>query len=229
MGSDMARTPKTPKFDAFNSSAHCFGSRQEHDGTWQDHFAYSGQKLTVEVGCGHAELSLELARRYPDELFIGVDKKSDRMSRAAILASQEKLQNIGFIQTDSRQLQEFFDESQVDVVWVTFPDPYPRVKHEKNRLMNQRFIGIYKNLLKPGGLIRFKTDDETLFDYFMQEIFPKHKDLEILLESRDLHDSDLPEEYKIITTYEERWIAEGRKIFFVELRFNQIDASPGIK
>jgi tRNA (guanine-N7-)-methyltransferase len=142
------------------------------------------------------------------------------MSRAALTAEEEKLTNVGFIQTDSRQLEDFFDNAQVDVVWVTFPDPYPRVKHEKNRLMNQRFLGIYKRLLKPGGVIRFKTDDQALFDYFKDEIFPKHKDLKILQESRDLHESALPEEYKIITTYERRWMAEGRKVYFVELRLN---------
>jgi tRNA (guanine-N7-)-methyltransferase len=216
----MARNPKTPKFDIFNNLPSCFGERQNHDGKWQTYFANPDSKLTVEVGCGRAELSLELARRHRDENFIGVDKKSDRMWRPGLTASEEKLTNIAFIQTDSRELNEFFDDHCVDVVWVTFPDPYPRVKHEKNRLMNPRFLGVYKKLLKPGGVIRFKTDDNALFDYFKEEVLPKTKGLNVLMESRDLHESDLPEEYKIITTYEARWIEMGRKISFIELSFS---------
>jgi len=220
MGNNMARKAKTPKFDVFNKLPNCFGRMQVHDGKWQDYFVDPKSKLTIEVGCGRAELSLELARRYSNENFIGIDKKSDRMWRPALTSQEEKLANIAFIQTDSRQLDEFFDDTCVDVVWVTFPDPYPRVKHEKNRLMNPRFIGIYKKLLKPGGVIRFKTDDTALFDYFKDEVLAMRNDLKVIAETRDLHESDLAEEYKIITTYEERWIAISRKINFIELSFS---------
>ena len=215
----MARKAKAPKFEIFNTAPNCFGMRQMHDGSWPEYFNNDG-KITVEVGCARAELSLELARRYPDENFIGTDKKSDRMWAPAKKALAEKLPNIAFIQSDSRQLNEYFEDQSVDVIWVTFPDPYPRKKHTKNRLMNPRFIGIYKKMLKPGGVIRFKTDDDDLFNYFLEEVLPEARGLVVHAQSNDLHNSDLSDEFKIKTVYEQKWIEMGRTINFIELSFS---------
>ncbi len=216
----MARKAKTPKHQSFNSSPNSFGERQAHDGKWNDYLPAYNKNLTLEVGCGRAELALELARLYPKQNFIGIDKKSDRMWRPAKTAIEEKLKNIAFIQTDFRKIEEFIPENSVDTIWITFPDPYPRGKHVKNRLINQRFMDTYKKLLKDDGVIRFKTDDNDLFEFFQDEVITKRKDIKIIAETRDLHESNLNEDYKILTTYETKWIEMGRKINFVELKFS---------
>lgn len=220
MGSHMARKAKTPKFNLFNDSPNCFGSHQNHDGEFTDYFTNPNAKLSVEVGCGRAELIYDLAKNHPDQNFVGVDRKSDRMSATTKLVQAEKMTNLAFIQMDSQALAEYFDSGSLDVIWITFPDPYPRDRQEKHRLVNQNFINIYKTLLKPDGLVRFKTDDINLFNYFLEEVLPKLKDVKINCQTNDLHASKLDDEYKILTTYEKKWIKQGLKINFIELSFN---------
>jgi tRNA (guanine-N7-)-methyltransferase len=218
----MARKAKTPKFDYFNNAANCFGERQVHDAKWQDYLGNHEQKLTIEVGCARAELLLELARQNPDQNFLGVDRKSDRMWRPSKTAFEEKLSNIAFIQTDTRKLQEYIEPQTVDVIWVTFPDPYPRDRQLKHRLINKKFVAIYRDLLKPGGVVRFKTDDNDLYNFFIEEVVPaKDCRIRLISTSTDLHGSDLSEEYKIKTTYEQKWLAMGKNVSFAEFAFSQ--------
>lgn len=214
----MTRKAKTPKFKLFNSSLICFGELQEHDGRWQDLFDLT-KPLTIEVGCARAELLLELAKTYPYQNFVGVDRKSDRMWRPSITANELKMNNIAFVQTDIRKLAEYFDADSVDVLWITFPDPYPRDRQEKHRLINTKFLDIYKSILKPDGVIRFKTDDNDLYDYLINEVIPERKDVLVVSQTRDLHSSDFNEEYKIKTTYEKKWLALGKNVSFCEFRF----------
>lgn len=211
----MARTSKLPRYNEFNQFENCFGDRSNNDTAWHDYLDQA-RPLTLELGCGKAEVSLELARRNPGRNYIGIDKKSDRMWRPAKTALEEGVSNIGFIQSDIRRINQLFEEHSVDEIWITFPDPFPRERQAKHRLTHPFFLKQYKQILKEGGTMRFKTDDLALFQYSLERFVDEGMRIEAL--TFDLHESDIrAETARIATTYEKKWLLQGKQINYVSL------------
>ncbi len=202
------RSPKTPKFADYNARANCFSPHQLHDNTvdeWLD-----GAQLMLEVGAGTAKVSLEYARQHPEAQVIAIDQKADRLVKAARVAEGEGLDNIAFIHSDLRRLDEIIDLSgKVAHIWVTFPDPYPKDRHEKNRLTYPKMLSIYANYLQPNGILEFKTDNKDLYDYSLQQM--EESDV-FALEARveDLHGSSVDDPVALAkTSYEQKFLGEG--------------------
>lgn len=170
-------------------------------------------EVILEVGCGAGNYTLALARKYPQKTFIGVDVKGDRIWRGAKKALLEGLKNVFFLKTMAEKLPEFFDKNSISEIWITFPDPFPKPSKAGKRLCSERFLEIYKKILKPGGAVNFKTDNEALFNFGLSEA--QNGEWKITKELRDVHKKkNRPEILKIITYYEEKFIREGRKIFY---------------
>ena len=205
----MARSAKTPKFELFNSLPNCFGNRRKTAGSLMEVVKdVDHTKLVVEFGCGAALFSIELARRHPERLFVAVDLKSERMAKPAQRALDEGLNNVLFVQTDSRSLFDFFEPSSVDELWITFPDPFPRKRQAKHRQTHPQFLALYRELLKDQGLLHLKTDDQPLFEYSIESLVSKGWNLTDL--AFDLNDRPEKTDAHIITVYEQRWLLEGR-------------------
>ena len=204
----MARNPKTPQFDVFNHRNNCFGRWQVHDMTldeWLD-----DSPIMLEVGAGEAAVALAYARLYPDHQVVALDQKADRLSKAARAADEEGLQNIAFIHSDIRNLETVVDlTGRVAVIWVTFPDPYPRDRQEKHRLAYGRMLSIYAGMLTHDGVLKFKTDNSPLYDYALESIGNDQR-YSITWQTRDLHVSDCTDPVALTKTrYEEMFISEG--------------------
>lgn len=212
----MARTQKTPRYNEYNSFANCFGSHQDKSETWTDYLDTT-KPLVLELGCGRAEVSLGLAWQRPETNFVGVDVKSDRMWRAAKTALESNLTNIAFVQTDIRLLADYFQPQTVDEIWITFPDPFPRKKHSKHRMTGPSWIKLYRQLLTPNGVLHFKHDDPDHFKWSLEQFVAAGMIFEDL--SFDIHEAEGREEAKIITTYERRWLKEGKPTQYAKLRF----------
>ena len=129
------------------------------------------------------------------------------------------LQNVAFLRAEALGLQQFFGEGEIDEFWITFPDPRPRKRDIKRRLTGPRFMSIYKPLIRPGGYVRFKTDNTAQFDYTLEELALRN-DIEDLKFTRDLYEDVLrPECFDIKTRYEEMFSAKGEKIKYIRFRF----------
>jgi tRNA (guanine-N7-)-methyltransferase len=139
------------------------------------------------------------------------------MWRAALVAQKEDLKNVAFIQSDIRQLDKYFNESSIEELWITFPDPYPKKKQAKHRMTGPDFLPVYKKLLSPKGIINFKTDDPSLFRWSLEE-FVKAK-LEFLDLTFDLYGDKTRTHAKTLTTFEKRWLAMGKKVHYAKLCF----------
>ncbi|HSI91332.1 MAG TPA: hypothetical protein VK927_09465, partial [Adhaeribacter sp.] len=112
---------------------------------------------------------------------------------------------------------EHFAENEVSELWVTFPDPRPRLGDEKKRLTSPRFMNMYRQIVKPGGTIHFKTDNLELFDYTL-DMLQQAGEKELLF-TRDLYNSDLLHHtLGIQTTYEKRFLAEGLPIKYLQFQ-----------
>ena len=207
----ITRKRKKWKFAHFDSYANCFNFEREDEPTHikksLKKFFIKDQPLVLEIAAGNAQFSLELARRHPELNFIAIDIKSDRLYTSAKKALQEEIDNIAFLRMPLTELGRVFARRSVDLIWLTFPDPFPRERSAKRRLTHPRFLAEYRKLLKPGGLLKYKTDNRELFLWSLEQLVQEKWQLEEL--SFDLHDSNLPEEYKIKTYYEEGFTAQG--------------------
>lgn len=94
-------------------------------GNWKKELFGNDNPLILELACGKGEYTVELARLFPGRNFTGVDIKGARMWRGAKTANQDKLTNCAFLRTRIEFINSFFDEDEVDEIWITFPDPHP--------------------------------------------------------------------------------------------------------
>lgn len=168
---------------------------------------------TVEVGAGTGLFSVELARRHPDQTFVAVDVKADRLQKGALLAKEKGLTNVFFVRARADQLSELFEEQSLVSIYLTFPDPYPKLGSAGRRLTHANFLRTYRKLLKTKGNVCVKHDDRSFFLWSLEQLVCANWSIREL--SFDLHESDLSDDYKIQTTYEQRWLGEGKQINFV--------------
>lgn len=200
----ITRKRKKYRFALFANSPLCF-ELKEWDGQ---------QEIdTLEVGAGTGLLSVALASNFPDKKVVAVDVKADRLQLGATKAAQEGLKNVRFLRARVDQLGDAITEHSVSSLWVTFPDPFPKKRAAKNRLTYARFLGLYAQLLRPDGMLYFKTDARDLFTWSLEQLVQAGWHIAEL--SFDLHESSLASEYKITTTYETKYLEEGRSIYFV--------------
>ncbi len=189
-------------------------------GNWRKLYFKNENDLVLELACGRGEYTIGLARAFPDRNFVGVDIKGPRIWRGMKTAEEEKLVNTGFLRGHVQNLEAYFDNNEVDEIWITFPDPRPKGRDERRRLTHQRFMNIYRTILKPGGLVRLKTDNHDLFEYSLEVLYSESGVTELAY-TRDLYDSEfLAEHYGIKTTYEKKYLEEGTAIKYLRFKFS---------
>lgn len=187
-------------------------------GNWKSFFG-NEQDLVVELACGWGEYTISLAEKFPQKNFIGIDLKGDRVWKGSQYAQNNGLSNVAFLRTHIIEILGAFDENEVDEIWLTFPDPRPKDRDEKHRLSNKSFLEKYRQILKPDGWFRFKTDNTELFEYTLQVLTEFDiKDHEFTF---DLYNSPLLKEHHgIKTKYERIWTEKGEKIKYMKFRFD---------
>ena len=124
------------------------------------------QPLDVELGCGDASFLVEYARRHPDRNFIGVERLLGRLRKLDRKGRRAALTNLRGVQIESSYFLKFLlPHRSASGVHIYFPDPWPKKRHRKNRLINESFPQLAGTALGPGGVVYLRTDDE---DYFAQ-------------------------------------------------------------
>lgn len=203
----ISRKRKKYRFALFHNSSLCFEVDQ-----WQKQQPVD----VVELGAGTALFSVELAARHPDKQFVAVDVKSDRLQKGARQAELRGLSNIRFLRASADHLLQCFRLGSLQQLWLTFPDPFPKDRAAKHRLTHPRFLDIYQQLLAKNGQQLLKHDNHQFFDWSLEQLVASGWRIDQL--SFDLHQSDLPSDYKVITSYEQRWMGQGLVTNFVQAR-----------
>jgi len=201
----ITRKRKKYKFALFHNSPLCF----EFD-AWPQLAPFD----VLEVGAGTGLFSVALAETHPDTHYLAVDVKADRLQKGARQAEVLKQGNIEFLRARADQLAERMLPHSLRAVWVTFPDPFPRERSAKHRLTHPHFLTLYKSWLKASGALYFKTDPPDLFKWSLEMLVSEGWHIEEL--TFDLHETELSSEYKHRTTYEDKFIREGKPIGFVK-------------
>ena len=188
-------------------------------GCWQQDFFKNTNPITLEVACGRGEYSIGLAKEDANANFIGIDIKGERIWKGSTIAKEASLDNIGFLRANILELESHFASQEVDDLWIVFPDPMPKDRHEKRRLTHPRFIELYKTVLKHDGWCRLKTDSTELYEY-THEVITARSDIKDLIFTDDLYNSDLLGEHKgIKTRYEKKFREKGENIKYLKFRF----------
>lgn len=169
------------------------------------------RELRVEVGCGKGKFTVETAQAEPDVLLIAIERVPDALVLAMESAIKLGLKNVFFVSLDAANIDQFFDESEIDLLYINFCDPWPRKKNAKRRLTHHTFLEKYKKVLKLGGEIHFKTDNAKLFEWSIPELESCFFELHAL--THDLHANG---PVGIMTGYEEKFHALGTPINRVE-------------
>ena len=199
----ISRKRKKYKFAKFANSPLCFELEQ-----------WSKTAIDViEVGAGTGLFSVELATAHPETQYVALDVKADRLQTGAYEAAQRGLTNIRFVRARADQLGELCDGESLEQVWLTFPDPFPKQRSAGRRLTHPTFLLTYTKMLKKSGSLCFKHDSRDFFLWSLEQLVACKWHLADL--SFDLHESSLEDEYKIMTTYERRWLDEGLPTNFV--------------
>ncbi|TDK48161.1 tRNA (guanosine(46)-N7)-methyltransferase TrmB [Algoriphagus formosus] len=192
---------------------------EEIKGQWRARQFQNQNPLIVELACGRGEFTVGLARVFPHQNFIGVDIKGSRIWKGSSTATEEGLENVAFLRTQIQLLDKFFDQGEIDELWITFPDPFPRDGDEKRRLTSDRFLDMYRPLLKSGGIVHFKTDNTGLFDFSLN-LVQFRKDIEVLGHTHDFYQSEWKDDhFGIQTRYEKMFSEKGEKIKYLKFRF----------
>lgn len=216
---------KLKKFAEVSSFDNCFflsfeQSREEGlplKGKWNKEFFKNDNPIVLELGCGKGEYTVGLAKRYPNKNFIGVDIKGNRIWTGAREAVDSKMSNVAFVRTRIDFIEACFAKDEVSEIWITFPDPQPQKTRERKRLTNMMFINRYRNVLKKGGSVNLKTDNEPFYDFSREVI--KDNNLQELDATNDLYANvGLRDEAltTIKTHYEKLFSDKGFKICYLK-------------
>lgn len=182
-------------------------------GNWKAIFK-NENPIILELACGKGEYTIGLAQLYPNKNFIGVDIKGNRLWAGAKFALINKMMNVAFLRTQIDKINNYFNKDEIDEIWITFPDPYLRKSKTKKRLTHPKFLRLYKQFLKPNGLIHLKTDSPDLY-YFTKTVVELYK-LNTIADINDLYENEnIKEELKIKTHYENLDIAKSNTVFYL--------------
>ncbi len=189
-------------------------------GQWGSLQFKNSNDIVLELACGRGEYTVGLAQVFKDRNFIGVDIKGDRIWVGSAQARQLGLNNAAFLRTQIQFLPRFFEPGEVNEIWITFPDPRPKLKDEKHRLTNNLYLDIYKPLVIPGGYINLKTDNTDLFNYTL-EVLGERRDIRNLVFTHDLYSSPYnSQHFGIKTKYEKKFYEMGESIKYLKFQFD---------
>jgi tRNA (guanine-N7-)-methyltransferase len=139
-------------------------------GRWATDFFKNNSPVVLELACGKGEYTVNLAKLFPEKDFLGVDYKGNRIWRGAKTALEEGISNVGFLRIQIETILDYFAQGEIDEIWITFPDPQPQLSREKKRLTSDRFLEKYRQILKPGGRVNLKTDNDGLYAYTVEKV-----------------------------------------------------------
>jgi len=196
-------------------------SFENNIGKWAEKQFGNTNQIVVELGCGNGEYTVGLAENISDKNFVGVDIKGSRIWVGSNYAIENKLDNVAFLRTQIHLLDRHFRANELSEIWITFPDPRPKICDEKRRLTAPRFMKMYQSLLKKGGWVKFKTDNTPLFNYTLELLKSTIKVKNLALTHDLYHSKLLDEHFGVRTKYEKIFYEKGELIKYLKFQFEE--------
>lgn len=187
----------------------------EWRGNWHNYFK-NENPIVLELGCGKGEYTVELARKFQNKNFIGIDIKGARLWRGAKTALENSLTNVAFLRAQIELIDLLFSPHEVSEIWITFPDPQIKYKRTKHRLTNISFLDKYKVILQPQGIIHLKTDSEYLHGYTLGLLHGMGHPVHYANHDVYRNEGSPKEVIEIQTFYEKQYLERQKPITYVQ-------------
>lgn len=171
---------------------------------------FSGNFL--EIGPGRGDWLLETADCFPEKKFVALEISAKRYVKLVPRIEKKKLANILLIKGDARiVIPQFFGENCFQKIFVMFPDPWPKERHQFHRLLTPEFLALLAHVLKKGGLFVLATDSADYADWVRENL----KETPALVIAENNQSDVLPFPDYVPTYFEKKWKSEGREIFYL--------------
>lgn len=195
--------------EAIADSPHCIQEPMAEKGRWNLIFG-NDHPVHIEIGMGKGQFIMQLAKDHPDINYIGIERYSSVLLRALQKMEVEPLPNIRFLCMDASMITEVFDKEEVAKIYLNFSDPWPKERHAKRRLTSRQFFERYDKILAGNGVVEFKTDNDDLFAFSIEEVAEAGWTLDA--HTFDLHHDPVLNEGNVMTEYEEKFSSLGHPI-----------------
>lgn len=190
---------------------------EDYKGKWNEVFG-NDNPLYIEVGSGKGQFITNMALKYPEINFIGIEVYTKVIvSTLKNAINANKPSNLRLLRVNGADLAKYFQKNDVSRIYLNFSDPWPKARHEKRRLTHEGFLKLYESILIDEGEIHFKTDNRGLFEYSIVSMSQYGMVFNYI--SLDLHEN-MPED-NIMTEYEEKFSSLGQPIYRMEAQFKK--------
>ena len=185
-------------------------------GTWIRTFMPKAHALYLDLGCGKGTFLSEVARRHPDVLFVGVDHSEVCIARAAQKAVEQNLGNVRLMCADAYQLEEFFGEGELDLIYLNFNSPFPKKKYAEKRLTHLTHLKRYRHLLSANGMVDMRTDNLLYWKFSLVEL--EIAGYNIVAETDDLHRDAALFGVTLASEYDTRTTEQGARVHYLQAK-----------
>ena len=197
-----------------SKSPYVVGNPTRYKNKWSDFFG-NHNPIQLELGMGRGDFIINMAKKYPDVNFIGLELYASQMVMATDRLVREKLPNLRLINADARDLDKFFGK-EIDTIYLTFSEPWPKRQDEKKRFTHINYLKIYDRVFKKDKHIIFKTDNKILFASALESLSSYWYIFDKV--SLDLHHDERNIE-NVMTDFEKQYFKEGRAIYYIDASF----------
>lgn len=178
-------------------------------GKWKEEFG-NDNPIRIEIGMGKGKFITTLAQENPDINYVGIEKYSSVLIRAIERCQDIEVPNLRFIRMDAEYICDVFEKEEVDRIYLNFSDPWPKDRHAKRRLTSKQFFDRYNDILKKDGLVEFKTDNDLLFQFSLEQV--PEAGWNLVEQTWDLHNDEKLVKGNVMTEYEEKFSSMGNPI-----------------
>lgn len=187
---------------------------REYKGRWAELFGNSNP-IYLEIGCGKGKFIESKALANPNCNFIACEGQSNVVLRALEKAEKTEGGNLLIFIDFVNDLGDYFQVGELKGIYLNFSDPWPKARHAKRRLTYRSRLVNYKEMMGAEGFVEFKTDNQGLFDFTVEEINAAGYSLVEI--TTDLHGESCTYNSKEYTTeYEDKFVQQGKKINYVK-------------
>lgn len=178
-------------------------------GKWNDEFG-NDNPIRIEIGMGKGKFITQLAIENPNINYVGIEKYSSVLIRAIEKCEELDVPNLRLIRMEAEYICDVFEREEIDRIYLNFSDPWPKDRHAKRRLTSKQFFERYDSILKEDGIVEFKTDNDLLFEFSLDQV--EEAGWTLVTQTWDLHNDKERMIGNVMTEYESKFSAMGNPI-----------------
>ncbi len=185
---------------------------------FEERLSSKPEKIYLEIGTGKGQFISTHGNNAKDVAFIGIEGQPSVGVVCAKKLHDLKVENVLLINGYINSAADYFEDNEINGVFLNFSDPWPKTRHEKRRLNHRSYLKSYVDAIKNGGFIKIKTDNDGLFEFGVSEA--QDLGLEIVEITRDLHKSEFMED-NVMTEYEKKFSGFGKNINYMKINITK--------